>query len=47
MQVWGADVDTFRPERWLNEEGQVRIVPEFCRSVWVCVSTIHFPAVHV
>ena len=29
MQVWGDDVDTFRPERWLNEEGQVRIVPEF------------------
>ena len=28
-QLWGDDVDSFRPERWLNQDGTVRNVPEF------------------
>ena len=29
FKLWGKDVDKFRPERWLDEEGHVRSVPEF------------------
>ena len=29
FEIWGKDVDKFRPERWLDEEGRVRSVPEF------------------
>ena len=29
FEIWGKDVDKFRPERWLDEEGSVRSVPEF------------------
>ena len=28
-KIWGKDVDKFRPERWLDEEGRVKSVPEF------------------
>ena len=29
LQVWGEDVHSFKPERWLNEDGTVRNIPEF------------------
>ena len=29
LQIWGDDVEAFRPERWLDENGELRSVPEF------------------
>ena len=29
LKIWGDDVDAFRPERWFDEAGELRIVPEF------------------
>ena len=29
LKIWGDDVDVFRPERWFDEAGELRNVPEF------------------
>ena len=29
FKIWGDDVDTFRPDRWIDEAGEIRNVPEF------------------
>ena len=29
FKIWGDDVDTFRPGRWFDENGDIRNVPEF------------------
>ena len=29
FKIWGDDVDTFRPDRWFDENGHIRNVPEF------------------
>ena len=29
LQIWGDDVEAFRPDRWLDENGELRSIPEF------------------
>ena len=29
FKIWGDDVETFRPGRWFDENGDIRNVPQF------------------